>query len=65
MDIENKLLPIGTIVTIKNDPKAQGLDAGLKKKITGYKEYNNNTVGGYECDNNVNAIYLIGDFEGY
>jgi hypothetical protein len=51
-------LPIGTVVTIKNDKNFFNI-AGTKMTITGYCDYNQAPIG-YKCDNK--GIFLIEDF---
>ncbi len=60
--MQEEILPIGTVVTIKNCKKDYGSLAGKKKTITGYTEWRRNPRGGYICDRDGEKIFLNEDF---
>ena len=56
------ILPIGTVVKIKNCKKDYGSEAGKKKTITAHTEWRGNHMCGYICDGDGEKIFLNEDF---
>ncbi len=59
---EEKRLPIGSKVTLKDNEEDFAEDAGKTKTITGYRSYCGDDVG-YELDGDKGGIFLDEDFK--